>query len=137
MYFFFSFSFFKNKYAIVILIKFANKKTINKQINKICMVLDFQASTMFFFNQKKKYYCYFLFDVNEWIYLQILHPHQSTQPSLGSILLKACDAFIQMVRVSMFDPTCKHDIDPTRNFIGQGWALASLDYKWVNQKATR
>ena len=37
----------------------------------------------------------------------------------------------------MFDPTREHDMNPTRVFSGQGWALMGWGHKWVNPKATR
>ena len=41
------------------------------------------------------------------------------------------------VGVSMFDPTHKHNTNPTRVFMGQGCTLMGLGHKQVNSKATR
>ena len=37
----------------------------------------------------------------------------------------------------MFNPTRKHDTNPTWIFSGQGWTLMSLGHKRVDSKATR
>ena len=40
-------------------------------------------------------------------------------------------------RVSMFDPTRKHNTNPIRVFSGYGWALMGLGYKRVDSKTTQ
>ena len=55
---------------------------------------------------------------------------------LYSLLFKEDIMYLDL-GVSMFNPTRKHDTNPTWVFSGQGWTLMGLGHKQVDLKATR